>query len=345
MKLRLLLILAVFAVSASGHAKLAGKNVVLVHGFQATDLTSLPNTSQQIQNADSYWSDYWGARAEATLYWSSADRVNGQTKDSIRTQVEQLESQRTCAAGCVFVTHSTGDLVTRNLLTRLGQWGINSANFKVLAVLDIAGAGGGTELADVAYNVAVGSGVVNSVQKSAINLVLGFTPTVSTIGVLNDLRPANARSIGLNANSTPRLRFVGAGDQYLRVTKGFIKGYDDSVVPFHSACGSRTTGDYESCSNSIRTNGQLRSSRGPSSLYPYHFPILMGDDTNHSDVISTKRSGDFATVLNDRTYGGVRVDFNDYTERKWWSWSRKVRLVRNGSSKSMSANIFDTLNN
>ena len=331
--------------SFSGHATLAGKNVVLVHGFQNGDLPNPPSVSQQRQNANEYWSDYWLNRAEAVLYWSSADRVTGSIKDSIRTQIKQLEAARTCAAGCVFVTHSTGDLVTRDALTRLGQWGVNSNHFRVLTVLDIAGAGGGTELADVAYNVAVGSGFINSLQRAAVDLVLGFTPNQNNIGVLNDLRPAVARSTALSSNSTPRLRFVGAGDQYLRVTKGFIKGYDDSVVPFHSACGSRVSGDYESCNRSIRTNGQLKSSRAPSSLYPYHYPVLMGDDTDHSEAINNSRSGDFATITNDRTFGGIRVDFNDHTERKWWSWWTKVRLVRNGSSKSMSANIYDTLNN
>ncbi len=345
MKTKVFLLVASLLFSVTGHAKLAGKNVVLVHGFQAGDLSNPPNISKQQQNANSYWNSYWGSRAEAKLYWSSASRVTGGIKDSIRTQIKQLEANRTCASGCVFVTHSTGDLVLRDALTRLGQWGVNSNNFRVLAVLDFAGAGGGTEIADVAFNVANGSGIINSVQKGAVNLFLGFTPTTSAIGVLNDLRPTIARSTAISSNATPRLRFVGAGDQYLRVTKGFIKGYDDSVVPFHSACGSRSAGDYESCNRGIRTNGQLKSSRAPSSLYASHYPILMGDDTDHSEAINSSRSGDFATVVNDRTFNGIRADFNDYTERKWWSWWTKVRLVRNGSNKSMSANVYDTLNN
>lgn len=345
MKTKVFLLAASLLFSVTGHAKLAGKNVVLVHGFQSGDLSNPPSTTKQKQNANDYWNAYWGARSESKLYWSSASRVTGGIKDSIRSQIKQLEANRTCASGCVFVTHSTGDLVVRDALSRLGQWGVNSSNFKVLAVLDFAGAGGGTEIADVAFNVANGSGVINAVQKGAVNLFLGFTPTTSTIGVLNDLRPSQARSTATSSNATPRLRFVGAGDQFLRVTKGFIKGYDDSVVPFHSACGSRTAGDYESCNRSIRTNGQLKSSRAPSSLYANHYPVLMGDDTDHSEAISSSRSGDFAPVVNDRTFNGIRADFNDYTERKWWSWWTKVRLVRNGSNKSLSANVYDTLNN
>ncbi len=341
----LLALMSLLIATNTAQAKLAGKNVVLVHGFQPQQLTNPPSVNQQTQDANAYWNDYWAARSEAILYWSSADRVTGGIKDSIRTQIKQLEAQRVCSNGCVFVTHSTGDLVLRDALTRLGQWGVNSNNFRVLAVLDFAGAGGGTELADVAYNVATGSGAINAIQRAAVNLFLGFDLSSSSIGVLNDLRPSNARSIATNNNATPRLRFVGSGDQYLRATKGFIQGYDDSVVPFHSACGSRSRGDFQSCNRSIQTNGVLRSTRAPSSFYANHFPLLMGDDADHSEVISNRRSGDYATIINDRTFNGVRVDFNDETKRRWWSLWRKVRLIKNGSRKSLSANVYDTLNN
>jgi len=339
-----MVLLASLLFSGAATAKLNGKNVVLVHGFQADDLSSRPGASAQQTNANNYWSAYWGSRSERTLYWPSHERVTGKIKDTIRTQFRSIESARTCANGCVFVTHSTGDLVLRDALTRLGQWGINQNNFKVIAVLDFAGAGGGTEMADVAVNVANGSGVVNSVQRAAVRTFLGFNPTPSTIGVLNDLRPGNARQIARSNNAFPRLRFVGEGTEFLGVTKGFIKGGDDSVVPLHSACAASNNGAYDSCSRSVRVNGQVRSSNGPSSLFFNHYAVLMGESTAHSEAISTARSGDFTTVTNNTTKG-VRLDFSTTTERKWWSWFYRVRLVRNGSSKSMSANVYDTLNN
>ena len=342
MKANVFLVLVSLLFSVTSHAKLAGKNVVLVQGFNAPDLVTRPNVSEQKNNANKYWEKFWGAKADVKLHWSSADRISGNIKDSIRSQIKSLESQGTCRSGCVFVTHSTGDLVVRDALSRLGQWGVNSRNFKVLAVLDFAGAGGGTGLADLAYNIA--KGARNTLQLDVIGSFLGFRPTLSYLGVLNDIRVSSARNRAQGAYGVPRLRFVGAGDAYLRITKPFLKGYDDSVVAFHSACGSRYVSDYESCSRSIRTNGQLRSSHGPSALLPDHYAILMGDKADHSEVIGNSRSGDYATIVNDRTLG-LRVDFNDYTERKWWSWWRKVRLVRNGSKKSMSANVFDTLNN
>ncbi|MCH2189520.1 MAG: hypothetical protein MK188_01165 [Gammaproteobacteria bacterium] len=342
MKTKVFLVLVSLLFSVTGHAKLAGKNVVLVQGFNAPDLVQMPNVSKQRSNANAYWDKYWGARADVKLYWSSADRISGKIKDSMRTQIKALENAGTCRNGCVFVTHSTGDLVVRDALSRLGQWGVNRNNFKVLTVLDFAGAGGGTGLADLAYNVA--KGARNTLQLDVIGSFLGFRPTLSYLGVLNDIRVSTARNRAQGAYGVPRLRFVGSGDQFLRITKPFLKGYDDSVVAFHSACGSRYVSDYKSCSRSIKTNGQLKSTHAPSSFLPDHYPILMGDKADHSEVIGNKRSGDYATIVNDRTLG-LRVDFNDYTERKWWSWWRKVRLVRNGSNKSMSANVYDTLNN
>ncbi len=345
MKKRIILVLlTTMLCSGAASAKLNGKNVVLVHGFQADDLKNRPGASAQQNNANNYWSDYWGNRAERTLYWPSHERVTGRIKDTIRTQIKSLESARTCANGCVFVTHSTGDLVLRDALTRLGQWGVNQNNFKVTAVLDFAGAGGGTEIADIAVNVANGSGAVNAVQKAAIRAVLGFDPTPTRIGVLNDLRPANARQIARNNNVYPRLRFVGEGTEFLGATKLFIKGGDDSVVPLHSACGASSNGSYDSCSRSVRVNGQVRSSNGPSSLLFNHYAVLMGESTAHSEAINNDRSGDFTTVTNNTTRG-LSLDFSTSTARKWWSWRYRVRLVNNGSRKSMSANVYDTLNN
>jgi hypothetical protein len=344
MKIKLFIALAILMMSSTPHAKIAGKNVVLIHGFQPSDLQNNPNVSQQKQIADAYFADYWLSRSEANLYWTSKDRITGGIKDAIRTQFLALESQGTCAQGCVFVTHSTGDLVLRDALTRLGQWGINQNNFKVITVIDIAGAGGGTEIADIASGVAEGSGIINSIQKAAINTFLGFTPTPGSIGVLNDLRPGTARSIATSNSAVPRLRFVGEGTEYLGVTKPFISGSDDSVVPMHSACGARYSTGIDSCSKSVRVNGQLRSSNGPSSLYSNHYPILMGEGTSHSEAISNARSGDYTTVTNNTTKG-LTVDFSTTTGKKWWSWWYKVRLVRNGGNKSMSANIYDTLNN
>lgn len=334
------------ALSLGVEAKLAGKNVVLVHGFRSTDIQDRPSDSQLQSLANSYWSAYWGGKAEAILYWSSAERVSGVIKDQIKSQLKTLESNGTCQNGCIFVTHSTGDLVTRYALSKLGQWGISSSKFKVLAVIDFAGAGGGTEIADVAVGVSEGSGWVNSVQRAAVNTFMGFTPEKGKMGVLYDLQPNTARATATSNSSVPRLRFVGTGSEYAGVTKPFIAGSDDSVVPLHSACGASVPGNFDSCSKSIQNNGVITTvSAAPSSLWYNHYAILMGEKTNHSQTINTSKSGEFATVTNNTTKGGLSIDFATKTETKWWSWGKNVRWVVNGSSKSMSANVFDTLNN
>jgi len=341
-----LLVVMSLIFSTAAQARLAGKNVVLVHGFQPEDLANPPNVSTQRADADRYFNEFWLSRSEARIFFSSADRVTGGIKDSVRNQFRTLERNRTCANGCIFVTHSTGDLVLRDALSRLGQWNIDRNNFRVLTVLDFAGAGGGTELADVANAIANGSGFINGIQRAAIRAFLGVDPEPNRLGVLNDLRPSVARNIATGNSGVPRLRFVGAGDQFLRITKPFIRGFDDSVVPFHSACGARGAGDYESCNRSIRSNGDLRSARAPSSFYPNHFPILMGDSTDHSEAISNSRSGGgYATINNNRTFGGIRVDFNDEVSRGGFlGFGSRQRLVRDGDRRSMSDNVFRTLN-
>lgn len=343
MRSKLLMLAAALLINGVAHAKLGGKNVVLVHGLQTSHLAGAPNDAGLQRDANEYWEDFWGPRAEAILYWSANERVAGGIKDDMRAQIKRLEARGTCRSGCVFVTHSTGDLVLRDALTRLRQWGVNPKKFKVIASLDFAGAGGGSELAQVAVNVATGGGVVNAVARSAVNLFLGFTPNRNNLGVLNDLRPAAARNIAISNQSVPRLRFVGSGDEFLRATKGFLEGFDDSVVAFHSACGARFVDSYESCSRSVRNNGVLRRSDGPSSFYFNHFPVLMGENTDHFEAISNSRSGNMTTVVNNTTRG-VRLDFATTTRRQWWAGFRKVRRVRDGDRKSMSKNVFDTLN-
>jgi hypothetical protein len=345
MKNKILIFLSLLIVSVGVQAKLAGKNVVLVHGFNPIDLLERPADNLLQGRADDYWSEYWLSKAEANLYWASTDRITGGIKDDIQSQLQELAANGTCQAGCVFITHSTGDLVARYALSKLGQWGISSNDFKVLAVLDFAGAGGGTELADLAVSVTSGFGLVNSMQRAAINSFLGFDADAGLLGVLYDLRPATARSTATANNSIPRLRFVGAGSQYLGITKPFILGSDDAVVPMHSACGASSKSSYDSCSRSIKNNGVISYvSKAPRSLMYNHYAVLMGEGTNHSDAITNNRSGNFATVSNNTTKG-VNVDFATTTSRKWWSWGKKVRWVKNGDRKSMSANVFDTLNN
>ena len=58
--------------------------------------------------------------------------------------------------------------------------------------------------------------------------------------------------------------------------------------------------------------------------------------------------GSFTTIHNNRAFNGVNVDFATKTQRKWWSFGRKVRWLKHnkqwGSKSSMSSIVFNTLN-
>jgi len=69
----------------------------------------------------------------------------------------------------------------------------------------------------------------------------------------------------------------------------------------------------------------------------------MGDSTDHSEAVRTAPSGDFAPVINNTSIGGLDINFA--VEETWSWWHRKtVRVVRDGSDKSLSAHVFDTFN-
>lgn len=267
MKTKVLVLISAFLFSFVAEAKLNGKNVVLVHGLQTSHLKGAPNDAGLQRDANDYWADYWASRAEAVLFWSANDRVAGGIKDDMRTQIKRLEAQRICSAGCVFITHSTGDLVLRDALKRLNQWSVSSSNFKVIASLDFAGAGGGSELASLAVNIAEGGGILNSIARAAVDLALGFTPRPDNLGVLNDLRPPTARTIATSNGAIPRLRFSGTGNEFLGITKAFLPGKDDTVVAMHSSCGARSIGSFDSCDRNVRADGSVRSARAVVALF------------------------------------------------------------------------------
>jgi hypothetical protein len=345
MKIKLFVVTAALLCSMGAEAKLAGKNVIMVHGFISEHLNTRPSSAEQASQASNYWKDYWASRSEGYLTYPSHERVQGRIKDSMKTQFQELQRNRKCESGCVFVTHSTGDLVLRDALTRFGQWGIDRNKVKVLSVIDLAGAGGGTELADLAVSTASTRGPVTGIVRAIAGAVLSVNFKPESLGVLNDLRVGTARSIARQNNVYPRLRVAGAGDQFLRITKGIIRGYDDSVVGMHSSCGSKYVGTVESCSSSVRSNGQLASARGPGTLLHNHFPIVMGNSADHEELRNNKKSGGaLTTVVNNRTIGGLNIDFATNTKRRSWSWFRKVREINGSSNKSVSANVYDTLN-
>lgn len=349
MKLKQMLTTALLTtgLAAGANAQLAGHNVILVHGFQPDNLYDQPGSDTQIrQNGENYWSDYWNTRAEARFDWNSYDRIEAGTAERLYEDAVSLSQQGLCTDGCVIVTHSTGDLVTRYFLENQEDW-LSAAGYEplnILTVLDFAGAGGGTEIADTAVSTATSNGWFSWAAMEALQAWLGAEIGANDLGVLYDLQPANARNLAVSPSPVPRLRFVGAGSDYYSLTGGFITGTDDGVVPTHSSCGAVNDKAYDSCSKDIEFDGEIDRDdvNGPGNLFYNHYAVLMGDDTSHSGSVGNQTGVKLTYVDNDFDANGVAVDFETKKESGWFS---SYRYVKNSSGRTMSETVYDTLDN
>lgn len=345
---------------ATALAKLAGHNVILVHGFVSSDLIRPPTDAELL--ARRVVSDYWQARAEGNLNWSGAERLEGGIARMVFAQAKVYAEQGLCNNGCVLVTHSTGDLVARYFLQNQAHWLRNAGlqPLNIVATLDYAGAGGGTDLADVAV-AAANSEYVPEPMKWAAGVVIGLDLDVTDydeLGVVIDLQTSVARTHAMAPNSIPRLRFsVSGGDllepgmgQVRTVTKTMIRGADDTVVPAHSSCGASAPDAIESCSGKVSYEGKRTSVWGPRGLLYNHFPLLMAPGYDHFTLVKDEPHGLVTYVLNDFA-AGLRVDFQTYTRtvtRNWWEIWKEIgtwQYVRDSNIKSMTSLIYETINN
>jgi hypothetical protein len=317
--------------------------LVLVHGFQPGNLASRPNALQVTQNGTAYWSEFWNARADVRIDWPPHERIAARiATDYVWPKLRQMSVDGSCKPGCIFVTHSTGDLVTRYVLDNQALWLQNAGlePLNIIATFDFAGAGGGTELADIAVNFASGSSLLDKVAQAALSLWLGTTPTPSNLGVLNDLRVNTARQIAPFPDSrVPRLRFAGAGSDYLGATRTFLSGEDDGVVPSHSSCGASTPGSFESCSRAVGFNGKITNQNsGVINFMPQHYPLLMGEKYSHSATIGAQPKGDITTANSNANYlNNAQIRFNNVdVKRGFWIFSSRYRVVTDSDRFSLS---------
>ncbi len=339
--------LAATGISSTAQAQIAGHNVILVHGFQFSDLKEKPS-DEEVYNRQlipAFWQD----RAEGRMGWSSAERVEGRIAEQMFEQAKQLSIQGTCVGGCVLVTHSTGDLTTRYFLENQEVWMMNAGlePLDIIAVLDFAGAGGGTELASLSVNVASNASIPDWI-KQAVGGALGINLSqsdISDLGVVQDLNVSKARTLAMTPNDIPRLRFAGNGGNAL--IKPLILGADDATVPAHSACGASAPEAIDSCANSVSFTGKLTSVNGPDGLLYNHYPVLMSNKADHGQVIRDEATGPVTYVYNGFD-AGLRVDFE--TERKsvpWWQFWRETgsfRFVSGSEQASVSELVYTTMN-
>ncbi|WP_099607921.1 hypothetical protein [Vibrio coralliilyticus] len=335
------------AFSSFTHAAIGNYKVVLIHGFQSDQLQSKPDAAQVELEGEDYWKEYWLQYADARIDWPAYERVEGKISSEYAwPKLQELSRNGTCQSGCIFVTHSAGDLVARYLLDNQENWLTNAGlePLNVVATYDFAGAGGGSELGDIVVNIIEGGGWANSAMRYAISLWLGEMPNQENSGVLNDLKVSNARQIArLSEHRIPRIRFIGNGTDYFKTTSAFLPGNDDGVVAAHSACGAAESGSYDSCSTSLAMNGKIASqSKGVSNFMPEHYPLIMGDDYSHSDVVGPKHKGEITSSVTDVTLAnGQSVGVTTYKENGWWG--TKYLYVQ-GSNKDTMSEIAVGLN-
>src|SRR5690606_19786392 len=162
------------------------------------------------------------------------------------------------------------------------------------------GAGGGTELADLAVSVAYNDSWYNWPVKAAVKAFTGIDPQPGKLGVVNDLQTNVARNLAVSPNAIPRLRFVGGGSFYGGITKPLAEGNAHGAMPTHAAwCASSAQGS-DSCSNRMSMAAKLTGQSGPSRLYYNHYPSLMSEGANHGDV-STNQPGNTAVPVANNT--------------------------------------------
>lgn len=374
------------------NAQISGYDVLLVNGFQMGQLTNQPADANVVYDeARSYWdAKYWGDKAEGYLAWDSSNRLegaNGVAVEAANWLAYYVAQEGRCLSSnpCVLVTHSTGDLVVRYVLAnkeslldgKLSEAQI--ADIDVVSILDFAGAGGGTELASAAVTVFNGASSALTALDSMVKLVSGWSLTsaltsafgvdvsnVNSLGIMNDLQPSTARSHATSSIAAiPRLRFVGTGEYsgYGWITNLIIQGSGDSTVPLHSACGSSSTGAYASCAKNVSIEGEGTSVSAPNNLWDYHYPTLMGEKVDHSQIVGTTTGKElvYLSTVPGGNVAGMDTNFDTYTKTKtvkfqvtsknWWKiwtwWDTKhyyYDKVKNTSDRSVSGVVFDTLN-
>lgn len=346
-------------VSPLASAQLAGHNLILVHGLILDDVVNKPSREEIL--ARRKVSTFWQERAEGYLNWSGADRLEGGIAEIVFEQARDLAERGVCDQGCVLLTHSTGDLVARYFMAHQEAWMRNAGlePLNIVATLDFAGAGGGTDLADFAVGAVMGSAIAADFVWAA-GAMLGIDLSeiaYSELGVLIDLQTHVARNHAMWPQDIPRLRFsVSGGDltelgmgQVRTVTKTMLRGADDTVVPAHSTCGAASPWAYESCSSSVAYDGKREWEFGPGGLLHNHFPVLMAADYDHFTLTQDQHQGKVTYVLNNFD-GGLQVDFATRTKTitaRWWEVWKETgtwQYVQGSGSRSMSSLVYDTLN-
>ncbi len=347
--------------------KIAGHNVIYVHGFDISDLATKPS-DEDIYNSDrlgGFWTE--DESKIRRMNWSAAHRVEGHISEQIMHQAIEIADEGFCDGGCVIVSESTGDQVTRHFLANQERWMRNAGRepLNIVATIDFVGAGGGTEVANLITDLA-NCCFIPQILKDAAGFVVGMVLDFDisdlsgsgidpeNLGVVNDLTFCGARNLATANNDVPRLR-VSAGkfanpilEPHLAVINAFLQGADDTLIPAHSSCGASSPDPIDSCSSCVTYQGKRTNVKGPAGLMMNHFPVLMANNYGHGDVTNNNPLGEVTYVNNDFS-AGLDVSFDTYTKqvtRNWWElWIEDGtwQYVTDWDTKSLSRLVFENL--
>jgi len=158
---------------------------------------------------------------------------------------------------------------------------------------------------------------------------------------------SGARSISMQPNDIPCLRFSGSGGN-TNPLKLLFSGYSDGVVPASSSCAASSPDGINSCSNSIGYSGVRECRDGPDGLLHNHFPILMSKHYDHGGLKDDSHRGTVTYVQNNFN-AVLDVDFSTYTKKvpwwKFWAETGTFQYVSGSNNQSMSSLVYNTLNN
>ena len=381
------------AAASSFAGQIAGKNTFLIQGYWIPHILSDPGDNGKNDGYD-YWSTSELYRDGAgivrhngkidekadphtrILYYDSGRHLEEDdpnklsTGENVANQLKAIFAAEPnyCADGCVVVTHSTGEIVMRYVMDsrNAGLLGKYASNFKVDAVIAMAGAGGGTRLADIGVELFKGINNISSFATDAFNAFFpgDITAPSTRIGMTVELQPQVARELAEAAElpAVPHLRIAASGDEiFALLTHAVIPGRDDSVLPLHSTCGAAIKGAYDSCVSDLAMNGRVKSvSNAPKAYYDYNYPIIMSEHTPHNDMPQKINQWSFQNLLFLPWYvkghamtfalseanryensGNTPLDV-DVEYHHSWSWFKKYRYITNASKKSMSEVILDS---
>ena len=315
-----------------GEEGLNGKRVVLVHGFQFSDLSNPPSRERYLDRCPI---NYEIRRMASYCVGWPSHLTFTELKPILAEHVTNIKKQFG-DQNIVFVTHSSGDLIKEYILKHQKAWLAyeGKSPLKIEMSIDFAGASGGTELANYA---------VYFNYQWLTRLIFGRSS--NGLGFLSELTTNRARALTTSSSrysSIPRLRVVSTGKENsytnILIRFGLLSNNADDLVPLHSQCGSKSSKQTTSCSQAIAMTGEIGYQHNGMSVSDRRnnfYPWLGSRIATHNGILSDRK------LTSDELVKFSAIPTNDglFESRKttgYWFWRKEYRYVSNTANTSIS---------